>query len=165
MDDQAQPFRHFEDFAEGDVIDLGSYPVTAEEIIEFASEFDPAPFHLSEEGGRDSILGQLSASGWHTCAMTMRMMCESFLLNSAGQGAPGIDEARWLAPVGAGDTLTGKATVLSTRSSASRPGIGLVRFRFELVTGPDKPVLTIFNSIMFASREKAANEAGAGASS
>ena len=98
------------------------------------------------------MLGGLSASGWHTCAMLMRMMFDSFLGNSSGQGAPGIDEARWLAPVGAGDTLTGKAIVLGKRLSASRPGIGLVRFRFELFAQAGKPVLTLQNSIMFAVR-------------
>lgn len=152
MDTTAPGFRWFEDFAEGEVIDLGSYHVEAKEIIEFAQEFDPASFHLSEEGGRASLLGRLSASGWHTCAMTMRMMFDSFLDNSSGQGAPGIDEARWLAPVGAGDTITGKATVLATRLSASRPGVGLVRFRFEFFVETDKPALTIVNSIMFATR-------------
>lgn len=153
MDHTGPGIRCFDDFAEGEVIDLGSYHVTAEEIIEFAKEFDPAPFHLSEEGGRNSILGKLSASGWHTCSMTMRMLFDTLLDKSSGQGSPGIDEARWLAPVGAGDTLTGKATVLSKRLSASRPGIGLVRFRFEYFTEGQKPVLTMLNSIMFATRE------------
>jgi len=152
----AQPtgFRYFEDFTPGEVIDLGRYPVRAEEVTEFAREFDPAPFHLSEEGGAASMLGALSASGWHTCAMTMRMMYDSFLLNSSGQGSPGIDELQWLAPVHPGDTLTGRATVLGKRASASRPGIGIVTFRFEFFTGGDKPVLTISNPIMFAARSR-----------
>ncbi|GIL00941.1 MAG: enoyl-CoA hydratase [Alphaproteobacteria bacterium] len=158
MDDTRSGFRYYDDFAEGEVIDLGSYAVTAEEIIEFAEEFDPAPFHLSEEGGRASLLGRLSASGWHTCAMTMRMLYDHLLANSSGQGSPGIDEARWLAPVVPGDTLTGRATVLSRRLSASRPGIGLVRFRFDYFTEGDKPVLTMVNSIMFAARDTAGAE-------
>lgn len=151
-------FRTFDDFHEGEVIELGSYHVTAEEIIEFAKEFDPAPFHLSEEGGRSSMLGKLSASGWHTCAMTMRMLYDQLLANSSGQGSPGIEETKWLAPVGAGDTLTGRATVLSKRLSASRPGIGLVHFRFDYFTEGTKPVLTMINWIMFATRERAGAE-------
>ena len=152
-------FRYFEDFIDGEVIELGTHLVTAEEIIEFAEEFDPAPFHLSEEEGRNSMLGRLSASGWHNCAMLMHMMCDSFLLNSSGQGAPGIEENNWLAPVGAGDLLTGRAHVLSTRTSASRPNIGLVRFRFELLNDSGKQVLTVLNWIMFARREASAGDA------
>ncbi len=145
--------RYYEDFIEGEVLDLGEHRVTAEEIIEFATEFDPAPFHLSEEEGRKSMLGRMSASGWHNCAMLMRMMCDSFLLKSAGQGAPGIDEISWLAPVGAGDLLLGRGHVLAKRLSGSRPGIGLVQFRFELLNETAKPVLTVQNWIMFARRE------------
>ena len=78
----------------------------AEEIIEFASEFDPQPMHLDEAAGKASILGGLSASGWHTCAMFMRLLCDAFLLDSTSQGAPGIDYVRWKKPVLAGDTLT-----------------------------------------------------------
>ena len=81
----------YEDFAEGASITLGTKQVTAAEIIEFASEFDAQPMHLDEEAGRASILGGLSASGWHTCAMFMRMMCDAFLLDSTSQGAPGIE--------------------------------------------------------------------------
>ncbi|MCG6858300.1 MAG: enoyl-CoA hydratase [Salaquimonas sp.] len=160
MDQTASGFRYYEDFTEGEVIDLGSHHVTAEEIIEFAEEFDPAPFHLSEEGGRSSMLGRLSASGWHNCAMLMRMMCDSFLLNSAGQGAPGIEEVNWLLPVGAGETLTGKGHVLARRESGSRPHIGLVQFRFELLHASGKPAMTIRNWIMFAKRGNASEPAG-----
>ena len=142
-------FRYFGDFAVGEEIDLGSYPVLAREIIEFAEEYDPAPYHLSEEGGRASMLGQLSASGWHTCAMMMSMMCDAFLSNSSGQGTPGIDFCKWLAPVGAGDILTGKAIVRQTRRSASRPSIGFVLLRFEMFGGAGNMVLACEASIMF----------------
>ena len=160
MTEEETGFRYYEDFIEDEEIDLGSYHVTVEEIIEFAEEFDPAPYHLNEEDGRNSLLGKMSASGWHTCAMTMRMLFDSLLDKSSGQGSPGIDEARWLAPVGAGDTLTGKAVVLSKRLSSSRPGIGLIRFRFEYFIEGTKPVLTMMNSIMFATRAPA--DAGGG---
>ena len=111
----------YEDFVEGASLPLGTKVVTAEEIIEFASEFDAQPMHLDEAAGKASILGGLSASGWHTCAMFMRLLCDGFLLDSTSQGSPGIDYAKWKKPVLAGDTLTGKSTVLSTRISKSRP--------------------------------------------
>jgi acyl dehydratase len=145
-------YRYFEDFVEAETIELGHHTVSAEEIIDFASKFDPAPFHLSEAAGKASMLGGLAASGWHTCAMMMRMMCDSFLLESSGQGAPGIDECRWLAPVLAGDTINATATVLSKRASASRPGLGIVRFRFEVARQDGKPVMTVENPIIFRMR-------------
>jgi acyl dehydratase len=150
----AMPFRYFDDFREDEVIDLGHYRVTAEEIIDFASKFDPAPFHLDEAAGKASMLGGLAASGWHTCAMMMKMMCDSFLLESSGQGAPGIDECRWLAPVLAGDTINARATVLAKRASASRPGLGIVRFRFDVEKQGPTPVMTVENAIIFRIREK-----------
>ncbi|MCU0790056.1 MAG: MaoC family dehydratase [Nitratireductor sp.] len=145
-------FRYFEDFAEGEVIELGKREVSAEEIVEFASQFDPASFHLSEEGAKASILGRLSASGWHTCCILMRMMCDSFLLDSSGQGSPGIDECKWLAPVHAADTLTGRATTVGKRLSASRPGVGIIHMRFELFKDDGSPVMTLINPIMFRTR-------------
>ena len=98
----------YEDFVEGATFALGTKAVTAAEIIEFASEFDAQPMHLDEAAGRASLLGGLSASGWHTCAMFMRLICDGFLLDSTSQGSPGIDYAKWKKPVLAGDTLTGK---------------------------------------------------------
>ena len=97
----------FEDFVEGGSIDLGAKDVTAEEIVEFAGEFDPQPMHLDEAAGKASILGGLSASGWHTCAIFMRLICDAFLLDSTSQGAPGVDRIKWKKPVLAGDRLTG----------------------------------------------------------
>src|SRR6187551_2839349 len=101
----------YEDFVEGATFGLGTKSVTAEEIIEFASEFDPQPMHLDEEAGKASILGGLSASGWHTCAIFMRMICDAYLLDSTSQGAPGVDHVKWRRPVLAGDTLGGRGTV------------------------------------------------------
>ena len=122
----------YEDFEVGDEIPLAPRTVTAEEIIGFASEFDPQPMHLDEEAGRASMLGGLSASGWHTSSVFMRMMCDAFLLKSASQGAPGVDYMKWKRPVLAGDTLSGKSIVLGKRVSASRPEIGLVKMRHRL---------------------------------
>jgi acyl dehydratase len=146
----------YDDFVEGGSVDLGSKLVTAEEIVEFASEFDPQPMHLDEDAGKASILGGLSASGWHTCAMLMRMMCDAFLLDSTSQGAPGIDYVRWKRPVLAGDTLTGKTTVLAKRLSKSRPTLGFVTCRHELFNQKGEQVLELEHTGMFLKREATA---------
>lgn len=146
----------FEDFTEGMVLDLGEKHVTAEEIVAFAGEFDPQPMHLDEEAGKASILGGLSASGWHSCAMLMRMMCDSFLLDSTSQGSPGIDYMRWKKPILAGDTLKGSCTVVAARASASRPGLGLVTVRYQLLNQRGETVLEMQNTGMFLRRGAAA---------
>ncbi len=143
----------FEDFTEGASIPLGTRLVTADEIVAFAREFDPQPFHLDVEAGEASILGGLAASGWHTCAIFMRMMCDAFLLDSTSQGAPGIDYVRWKKPVLAGDTLSGRSTVIAKRVSRSRPGLGLVTCRHELENQRGETVLELENTAMFLSRE------------
>jgi acyl dehydratase len=146
----------FEDFVEGKEIDLCTKDVTAEEIIEFAGEFDPQPMHLDEAAGKASILGGLSASGWHTCAIYMRLLCDAFLLDSTSQGAPGIDRIKWKKPVLAGDRLSGRTTVLSRRESRSRPSIGLVAFRSELFNQRGELAFELENTIMFLKRGAAA---------
>ena len=146
----------FEDFEVGQELKLGSRTISAEEIIEFASEFDAQPMHLDEEAGKASILGGLAASGWHTCCIFMRMMCDGFLLDSTSQGAPGVDYARWKKPVLAGDTLTGKTVVEDLRLSASRPSLGFVTCRHELVNQRGETVFELKNTGMFLTREAAA---------
>ena len=146
------PKLHFEDFHVGRTFELGPKTVTADEIIEFASEFDPQPMHLSEEAGRASILGGLSASGWHTSCMFMRMMIDSYLSSSLSEGAPGIDVMEWKKPVLAGDTLKGISTVASARAMRSRPHIGIVTFAHELHNQRGETVLRSENAIMFRLR-------------
>ncbi len=123
---------HFEDYAVGQVIDLGTYAVTAAEIREFASEFDPLPFHLDEDAGRASLLGGLAASGWHVCSMLMRMIAVSWLNKSASMGSNGVSEVKWLKPVFAGETLSGRVTIVSRRVSSKRPEMGIFECLFEL---------------------------------
>ena len=142
----------YEDFEVGATLPLGSKLVTAEEIVEFAEEFDPQPMHLDEEAGKASILGGLSASGWHTCAIFMRMICDAYLLDSTSQGAPGVDHVKWRKPVLAGDTLTGRSTVMARRLSQSRPGLGFVTFRFELFNQNGETVFDMQNTGMFLRR-------------
>ncbi len=142
----------YDDFAEGAVFDLVEKLVTAEEIIGFATEFDPQPMHLDEAAGKASILGGLSASGWHTCSIFMRMMCDAFLLDSTSQGSPGIDYIKWRRPVLAGDRLTGRITVVNKRMSRSRPGLGFVTLRAELQNQNGEGVFELQNSGMFLTR-------------
>ncbi len=139
----------YEDFHPGRRFALGPVTVSTEEIIEFAREFDPQPMHIDEAAGRASILGGLAASGWHTSAMLMRMMIDSYLLNSLSEGAPGIDIMEWRRPVIAGDTLSGHSTVLEARALRSRPGIGIVKFRHELENQRGELVCVSENPIMF----------------
>ena len=145
----------FEDFEEGAVLQLGTKTVSAEEIVDFASQFDMQPMHLDEEAGRAGILGGLSASGWHTCGVFMRLMCDGFLLDSTSQGAPGVEYARWKRPVIAGDTLSGTSTVVAKRASASRPGLGFVTCRHELTNQRGEVVMELQNTGMFLTREAA----------
>ncbi|MGC4024988.1 MAG: MaoC family dehydratase [Mesorhizobium sp.] len=145
----------FEDFTEGGTLVLGTKVVSAAEIVEFASEFDPQPMHMNEEAGKASILGGLAASGWHTCSMFMRLLCDGLLLDSTSQGAPGLDHVKWKRPVLAGDTLTARVTVLSKRVSAKRPNLGLVTMRAEMTNQNDEHVFELQNTGMFLTRASA----------
>lgn len=146
---------YFEDLQPGTRIDIGQYHVSAEEIIQFAEQFDPAPFHLDEEAGRASFLGGLAASGWHVCSMAMKMICDTYLLQSTSQGSPGMKECRWLAPVLAGDTLTGHMAIESARLSATRPGLGFLELRVDLFNQKGIQVLSFQNTGMMLTREAA----------
>lgn len=123
---------HYEDFTPGQVIDLGRTVVTAEDIRTFAAEFDPQPFHLDEDAAASSLLGGLSASGWHGCAILMRMMVDSYLGRSAGMGSSGLDEVKWLKPIRAEQEVHGIMTVQSCRTSSRRPELGIVMAKWEL---------------------------------
>lgn len=132
---------HYEDFPVGHTLTLGPHHFSAEEIITFAQQFDPQPFHLDAESDGAKALGGLIASGWHTCSATMRMMCDAYLLKTASQGSAGLDEVRWMRPVYAGDTLTGTATVDGRRVLSSRPDMGAVQFTYHLENQRGEPVL------------------------
>ena len=149
---------YWEDFPAGNVRDFGGLPVTRDAVVEFARQFDPQPFHVDENAARDSLFGGLCASGWHTCAMAMRMMCDDYLLDSASLGSPGIDSLRWLKPVFPGDTLRVRFEVLEARTMASRPSVGLVRSRWDVRNQRDEPVLTMEGWNMFRLRPLAVGE-------
>lgn len=143
----------FEDFQVGRVFEFGGRHVGREEVLAFAAAYDPQPFHLDEEAAKASVLGGLSASGWHTCAMTMRMMCDGYLLNSTSQGSPGLDNIRWLKPVRPGDTLSVRMTILEARASKNRPQIGLVRSQWEVRNQHGEAVMSMEGWGMFGRRE------------
>ena len=126
------PQRYLEDFVPGTVYQAGSVQVTEAEIVEFATRYDPQPFHVDAEAARASIYGGLIASGWHTVAMTMRLLVDGVFNGTASMGSPGVDEVRWLLPVRPGDTLSPRAIVLETRPSRSKPDRGVLRFRVEV---------------------------------
>lgn len=133
----------WEDFKVGDSAELGRHRFTGEEIVAFGRQFDPQPFHTDPAAAEKSVFGGLIASGWHTCAVGMRLMCEAYINRTASLGSPGVEDVRWLKPVRAGDTLTYRRTVLATRASTSRKGVGLVKHRFEAVNQHGERVLTM----------------------
>lgn len=121
---------YFEDFQEGQVINVGQTTVTEAEIIEFARRFDPQPFHIDREAAGE-VYGGVIASGWHTGSLMMRLVAEGLLNKSSGLPSPGLEELRWLKPVRGGDTLSVRFVVLATRVSASKPDRGLVTASWE----------------------------------
>ena len=146
---------YWDDFTVGRVIKLGSTTVAREETLAFAQQFDPQPFHLDDAAAEASLFKKLSASGWHTCAMTMRLMCDGYLNDSAGLGSPGIDELRWLKPVYPGDTLSAEMTVLEARVMNSKPHVGLVLSRWRVYNQDEVDVMTMQGWGMFAVRHPA----------
>lgn len=143
---------HFEDFEAGQMFDLGAVQVEKDDIIAFASEFDPQPFHLDEAAGKASLLGGLAASGWHTGAMVMRLLANGLLNGSTCQGSPGIDRLKWQRPVFPGDTISAQAEVLKTKILKSRPALGLVTVRLTATNQAGVPVLVSENPILFGTR-------------
>ena len=123
---------YFEDFEPGTTFELGSVVITEDEIIDFAKQFDPQPFHVDPEAARDSPFGGLIASGWHTCSLFMRLFVDNLISGSASQGSPGMDQLRWLAPVRPGDELTARSTVLEANPSSTNPARGTVILRSEM---------------------------------
>jgi acyl dehydratase len=139
--------QYFEDIVVGSKASFGRYDVTRDEVTAFAKAYDPQPFHLSDEAAAQTHFGRLSASGWHTCAMTMAMVVENLKANDqAGLGSPGIDELRWLKPVYPGDTLRCETEIVDKRASQSRPEMGSFRSKMTVFNQHDVPVMT-FTSI------------------
>jgi acyl dehydratase len=142
----------WEDMDVGQVIDLGSLSPTAEDIVAFATQFDPQPFHLSEEAGKASVFGGLCASGWHTCSLAMKLMVTNFLHQSSSLGSPGLENIRWLKPVFPGDTLSLRQTVLEKRPMSKRADVGLLRTQWEMFNQHGAQVLHMEGYGMFRRR-------------
>jgi acyl dehydratase len=149
---------YFEDLPAGSSGECPPRRVTRDDIIAFAREFDPQPFHLDEEAAKTTFVGELIASGWQTCALAMRIMFDGMIHKSSSMGAPGVDEVRWLRPVRPGDELGARWSVLETRVSQSRPEMGLARMRVLLVNQKDEPVYEQRFSAMFGRRDAATAE-------
>lgn len=122
----------FEDFKPGHLGTFGPHHVSREDIIEFATEFDPQPMHLDDEAASRSLLKGLSGSGWHMCSLLMRICWDGFIHNIASAGAPGVEEVRWVSPLRPGDDLTVSVEVLDTRVSKSRSDVGFVRIKNDM---------------------------------
>ncbi|HVC24158.1 MAG TPA: MaoC family dehydratase [Acidimicrobiales bacterium] len=142
---------HFGDYVSGDVYDVGVVEVTEAEIIAFGRAFDPQSFHVDPELAKTTVFGGIVASGWHTCAMYMRMYVDALLARSACLGSPGIDQIRFLRPVRPGDVLSGRATVVDS-TPGRRAGRGTVRMHCELFDAEGTAVLTMTALTMFATR-------------
>ena len=146
---------YFEDLEVGAETEFGSYEVTREEVIDFATKYDPQPFHLSDEAAAKTHFGRIAASGWHTTAMTMAVIARYVVGDEqAGLGSPGVDELRWLKPVYPGDTLTVRGKIIEKTPSRSKPEIGSFRTQTTVTNQDDVPVMR-FTSIVLMRRRPA----------
>ena len=143
---------YWEDFKVGERMTLGTKTFSEEEIIRFAKEFDPQPFHVDKEKAEQSFFGGIIASGWHTCGVAMRMMCDAYLNESASIGSPGVDNIRWLKPVRPGDTLRAERVILESRASSSKADIGIVTSRWEAFNQHNELVMSMEGISMFKRR-------------
>ena len=143
---------YWEDFKVGERVVLGNKTITEDEIIGFAKEFDPQPFHVDKTKAEQSFFGGIIASGWHTCSIAMRMMCDAYLNESASIGSPGVENVRWLKPVRPGDALRGERVILESRASSSKPDIGIVKSRWEMFNQHDEMVMSMEGISMFLRR-------------
>jgi len=149
------PKYYFEDFTPGQVMIFGPRRITRAEIIAFAAEFDPQPMHMDEAAARATLLGGLAASGWHSCAVLMRMIADGFVLDSSSMGGPGIDQVHWRKPLRPDTAVCARSTVLEARTSGSRPQVGLVKFRFELIDETGTIIADMVPTMMFGRRTEA----------
>lgn len=144
---------YWDDFRAGQEFELGRRTVTKEEIIRFATAFDPQPFHIDEEAAKSYPYGGLIASGWHTASMVMRLFVDGLLATRAPSlGSPGIDELRWLKPVRPGDTISLRLVVLEVRASRTKPDRGLLVVRHELSNQAGEMVMTMRSKGLFPRR-------------
>jgi acyl dehydratase len=144
--------RWFEDYKPGAVYEFGYATLTAEELVDFATRFDPQPIHVDPVYAAAGPFGGLIASGWHTAGLMMRLLADNYLSKVASLASPGADELRWPHPVRPGDRLHLRATVVEARESRSKPGRGVVRTKAELLNQDDVVVLSMVAVNMVAKR-------------
>ena len=148
---------YFEDLEVGSSASFGHYEVTMDEVRQFATSYDPQPFHLDEDAAAATHFGRISASGWHSCAMTMRMMVDNMKANQqAGLGSPGVDQLRWKKPVYPGDTLRVETTIIEKRRSKSRPEMGIFKSRGQTFNQNDEVVLEMVSNGLIQVRDPSA---------
>ena len=145
--------RYFDDYLPGVSCECGSVSVSEAEIVSFATQFDPQPFHVDPAAAARGPFGGLIASGWHTASMMMRLFADHYLSGVASLASPGIDELRWPAPVRPGDQLRLRTTIMEARLSRSKPDRGLVRTRGELLNSGDQTVLSLQAMNLLGRRE------------
>ena len=146
------PYRYFEDFAIGDTFPLPARQIGKPELIAFARDFDALPFDQEAEVPPTKVGNSEIASGWFVCAVFMRMFYDGVLAQSSCLGAPGVDTLKWRRPVKPGDILTGRTTVLDTRSSRSRPDVGILRLRQEMFDEAGERVMWMEHPLLFRRR-------------
>ncbi|MEO7409952.1 MAG: MaoC family dehydratase [Sphingomicrobium sp.] len=143
---------YWEDLEVGTDKIFGHYDVTREEVLEFAHKYDPQPFHLSDEAAAKTHFGRIAASGWHTAAMTMRVIVDELCREpQAGLGSPGVDELRWIKPVYPGDRLTVHGTIVDKTPSRSKPELGTIRTQTSVTNQNDVEVMR-YTSIVLMQR-------------
>jgi acyl dehydratase len=143
--------KYFEDVAVGDTTRFGRYEVTKEEIVEYARQFDPQPFHLDEDAARASMFGGLIASGWHTGAMFIRMVCDGMIPDAATSGAMGFDDLKWLRPVRPGDVLTVESEVRE-KVEGRRPDRGIVKIESRVSNQRGEVVMSLVSLVIYLRR-------------
>jgi acyl dehydratase len=143
---------YLEDFAVGQTFGSGTKRIDREQITQFAAEFDPQPFHLDDKVARGSLFGGLAASGWHTAALTMRIMLDGEFKPAGGVLGVGIDELKWPRPVRPGDTLRVHNEVLDVRESKSRPDHGLIKVRTTTLNQDGEPVQVLVANLLVPKR-------------
>ncbi|TKC80064.1 MaoC family dehydratase [Trinickia terrae] len=142
----------YEDFEVGTTVEVGTHTFTADEIVRFAEQYDPQPFHIDETAAKASPFGGLIASGWHTCSVMMGLIVRNHLNGSTSMGSPGVEEIRWIKPVRVGDTIRMTNSVLDKRVSESRPDRGIVTIQWAGINQAGETVVTVRSKVIFGLR-------------
>ena len=152
-EDSEHPVRYFEEYIPGLTVDCGTFTVTEEEIIAFAKQYDPQPFHVDPAAAAAGPVGGLIASGWQTASLTMRLLVEHFISGETALGAAGVEDISWPRPVRPGDRLHVRATVTGARRSRSKPDRGIVQSMTEITNQDGETVMTMKATNFFLTRD------------